>query len=223
MAEARRVLVTGASGGAGPGVLRAFLEAGWRVVGVSRREPPAEPEGVTWIRADLAGADAARAMVAEAVEALGGLDALVCLTGGFSSTPIEELTWDDFERQLGMSLRPTVEAVLAALPELRSSDAATIVTIGSQTALRPGGSTGPYGAMKGAVATWSLSLATALRGAGIRVNCILPGTIDTKANRESMPNAKRETWVSPRELGELIVFLSSPASAPLTGASIPVG
>ena len=223
MEAPRRALITGASGGAGGGVLASFLEAGWRVAGVSRGEPPDEPADVAWLRADLRDADAARAMVAEAVEALGGVDALVCLTGGFTSTPVDELRWADFERQLGMSLRPTVEAVLAALPELRRSEGGTIVTIGSQTALKPGGSTGPYAAVKGAVATWSLSLATALRGAGIRVNCVLPGTIDTEANRESMPNAKRETWVTPRELGDLIVFLSSPGSAPLTGATIPIG
>jgi NAD(P)-dependent dehydrogenase (short-subunit alcohol dehydrogenase family) len=224
MADGRRVLVTGASGGAGPGVLGAFLDHRWRVVAVARRDPPEEPEGVTWVQADLAGAEAARAMVAEAVDTLGGLDALVCLTGGFSSTPIDELGWGDFERQLAMSLRPTVEAVVASLPVLRQpDDEATIVTIGSQTALRPGASTGPYGAVKGAVATWSLSLATGLRSAGIRVNCVLPGTIDTEANRDTMPDAKRETWVSPRQLGELIVYLSSPVSAPLTGASIPIG
>jgi NAD(P)-dependent dehydrogenase (short-subunit alcohol dehydrogenase family) len=223
MAGARRVLITGASGGAGPGVLAAFLEAGWRVAAVSRREPPDDPADVSWVRADLTDAAAAERMVAKAVAALGGLDALVCLTGGFSSTPIAELSWADFERQLAMSLRPTVEAVLAALPELRQAGDATIVTVGSQTALRPGASTGAYGAVKGAVATWSLSLATGLRPADIRVNCILPGTIDTKANRASMPDAKRDTWVSPRELGELILYLSSPASRPLTGASVPIG
>ncbi len=223
MAGGRRVLVTGASGGAGAGVLGAFLDEGWRVVAVARRDPPDEPQGVTWVQADLTGEEAAREMVAEAVDTLGGIDALVCLTGGFSSTPIEELGWGDFERQLGMSLRPTVEAVLASLPVLRESEGATIVTMGSQTALRPGASTGPYGAVKGAVATWSLSLATGLRSAGIRVNCVLPGTIDTEANRAAMPDAKRETWVSPRQLGELAVYLSSPVSAPLTGASIPIG
>jgi NAD(P)-dependent dehydrogenase (short-subunit alcohol dehydrogenase family) len=52
---------------------------------------------------------------------------------------------------------------------------------------------------------------------------VLPGTIDTPANREQRPDAKRANWVDPRQLGELIRFLASPESAPLTGASIPVG
>lgn len=223
MADAGRVLITGATGGAGGGVLAAFLDAGWAVAAVTRRDPPDEPAGVTWVRADLRDAEAARRMVADAVAALGGLDALVCLAGGYSSAKLEELSWTDFEQQIGMSLRPTVESVLAALPELRKSEAGAIVTIGAQTALKPGRNAGPYAAAKAAVATWSLSLAAGLRPAGVRVNCVLPGTLDTEANRASLPDAKRDAWVDPRELGNLIVYLCSPASRPLTGTAIPIG
>jgi NAD(P)-dependent dehydrogenase (short-subunit alcohol dehydrogenase family) len=218
-----RVLVTGASGGAGSGVLAAFLGAGWRVAGVSRRDPPAEPPGVAWVRADIVDADSAERMVADAVAALGGLDALVCLAGGYSSAKLDDLSWGDFERQIATSLRPTVESVLAALPQLRESEAGSIVTIGAQTALKPGRNAGPYAAAKAAVATWSLALAAGLKADGVRVNCVLPGTIDTEANRSSMPDAKRDAWVDPRELGNLIVYLGSPASRPLTGTAIPIG
>jgi NAD(P)-dependent dehydrogenase (short-subunit alcohol dehydrogenase family) len=223
MADARRVLITGATGGAGGGVIAAFLDAGWRVAAVSRRDPPDEPADVTWVRADLADADAAQRMVADAVEALAGLDALVCLAGGYTSAKLEELSWADFEKQIGMSLRPTVESVLASIPELRRSDAGAIVTIGAQTAQKPGRNAGPYAAAKAAVATWSLALAAGLKPAGVRVNCVLPGTLDTEANRTSMPDAKRDAWVDPRELGNLIVYLCSPASRPLTGTMIPIG
>jgi NAD(P)-dependent dehydrogenase (short-subunit alcohol dehydrogenase family) len=223
MADAGRVLITGASGGAGGGVLAAFLDAGWQVAAVSRREPPDEPPGVSWVRADLADAAQARRMVADAVSATGGLDALVCLAGGYSSAKLEELSWADFEKQIATSLRPTVESVLAALPELRQSESGAIVTIGAQTALKPGRNAGPYAVAKAAVATWSLSLAAGLKSANVRVNCVLPGTIDTEANRASMPEAKRDAWVDARDLGTLIVYLCSPASRPLTGTAIPIG
>jgi NAD(P)-dependent dehydrogenase (short-subunit alcohol dehydrogenase family) len=223
MTDAGRVLITGASGGAGGGVIASFLEAGWKVAGVTRHVPPDDPGAVHWIRADLVDAQAAKRMVADAVAALGGLDALVCLAGGYSSAKLEELSWADFEKQIGTSLRPTVESVLAALPALRRSEAGAIVTIGAQTALKPGRNAGPYAAAKAAVATWSLSLAAGLKSAGVRVNCVLPGTLDTGANRESMPDAKRDAWVDPRDFGNLIAFLCSPASRPLTGATIPIG
>jgi NAD(P)-dependent dehydrogenase (short-subunit alcohol dehydrogenase family) len=218
-----RVLVTGATGGAGGGVLAAFLDADWHVAAVSRGGPPDEPSGVDWVRADIADAASAERMVADAVAAIGGLDALVCLAGGYSSAKLEELSWADFEEQIGKSLRPTVESVLAALPQLRQEEAGAIVTIGAQTALKPGRNAGPYAAAKASVATWSLSLAAGLKADGVRVNCVLPGTIDTEANRSSMPDAKRDAWVDPRELGNLIVYLGSPASRPLTGTVIPIG
>jgi NAD(P)-dependent dehydrogenase (short-subunit alcohol dehydrogenase family) len=223
MAAADRVLITGATGGAGGGVLTAFLEAGWRVAAVSRHDPPQGPPGVVWVRADIADAPAAQRMVADAVDALGGLDALVCLAGGYTSAKLEELTWADFDEQIAKSLRPTVESVLAALPHLRESADGAIVTIGAQTALKPGRNAGPYAAAKAAVATWSIALAAGLRTSGVRVNCVLPGTLDTEANRSSMPDAKRDAWVEPRELGNLIVYLCSPASRPLTGTAIPIG
>jgi NAD(P)-dependent dehydrogenase (short-subunit alcohol dehydrogenase family) len=218
-----RVLVTGATGGAGPGVLEAFLAAEWAVAAVSRGEPPADPPGVTWVRADLSSTSDARRAAAESVEALGGLDALVCLTGGFGMTPIDELSWGAFDEQLGIGLRPIVETVIACRSALEADGGGAIVTIGSQAALRPGPRVGPHAATKAAVIAWSASLAAALRPRGVRVNCVLPGTLDTPANRQSMPDTKRETWVTPRQLGNLLVFLCSPASSPMTGAAIPIG
>jgi NAD(P)-dependent dehydrogenase (short-subunit alcohol dehydrogenase family) len=223
MAAGQRVLVTGATGAAGPEVLGAFLDAGWRVAAVARGQPPTEPAGVTWVHADLTDSEQTRAAVDAAVNGLGGLDALVCLTGGFSATPIDRLSWADFETQMSRGLRPTVEAVLACRAALEADDGGAIVTIGAQTAQKPGGRVGPYAAAKAAVIAWSASLAVALRPRGVRVNCVLPGTIDTRANRESMPDVKRDTWVQPRALGRVIVFLCSPESAPLTGAAIPIG
>lgn len=223
MADAGRVLITGATGGAGSGVLAAFIDSGWRVAAVTRREPPDDRPGVAWVQADIVDADSAGRMVADAVAALSGLDALVCLAGGYSSAKLEDLTWADFETQIATSLRPTVESVLAALPELRRSEAGAIVTIGAQTALKPGRNAGPYAAAKAAISTWSVALAAGLKPSGVRVNCVLPGTIDTPANRDSMPDARRDSWVDPRELGNLLVYLCSPASRPLTGTAIPIG
>jgi len=221
-----RVLVTGASGALGGGVVAAFGAAGWQVAGTSRGEPPApdaDAPPVHWLRADLAEASGARSAVDGTVAAFGGLDALVCLVGGYEATPIDELSWTDVDRLLQLDLRPTVEAVVAACPALEASGAGAIVTVGAKSALSPGPRMSAYAAAKAAVIAFSASLAAELRPRGVRVNCVLPGTIDTPANREQMPDAKRAKWVDPRQLGELIRFLASPESAPLTGSAIPVG
>lgn len=217
-----RVLVTGASGAAGGGVVEAFLADGWQVAGTTRRVAPDDaPAGVTWIVTDLADEASARAGIAEAVEGLGGLDAVVCLAGGFRLTPIDEASWEDFAGLIDLDYRPTVVTVLAALPHL--GEGGSIVTIGAKAAQAPGPRSTAYTAAKAGVIAFSASLAAELRPRGIRVNCVLPGTIDTPANRESMPNAKTANWVTPRQLGELLRYLASPQSSPLTGAAIPIG
>jgi NAD(P)-dependent dehydrogenase (short-subunit alcohol dehydrogenase family) len=224
----RRVLVTGAGGAVAGGVLEALIESGWQIAGLTRDGSPGSAhEGVTWLGADLTDARAVHAAVEVASGSLGGLDALVCLAGGFRMTPIDEASWSDFEQLLSLDFRSTVEAVLAAIPFLASaaegSGDAAIVTIGARAAVTTPPRSGPYVAAKAAVVAWSGSLAAELRPRQIRVNCVLPGTVDTPANRESMPNAKTAAWVLPRRLGELIRFLADSASAPLTGAAIPIG
>lgn len=217
-----RVLVTGASGAAGGGVLEAFLAAGWQVAGTTRGTPPAdETDGVTWVSMDLADEESARAGTAQAVERMGGLDAVVCLAGGFRLTPVDEASWADFADLVDLDYRPTVVTVLAALPHL--AEGSSIVTIGAKAAQAPGPRSSAYVAAKAGVIAFSASLAAELRPRGIRVNCVLPGTIDTPATRESMPNAKTANWVTPRQLGELLRYLASPESSPLTGAAIPIG
>jgi NAD(P)-dependent dehydrogenase (short-subunit alcohol dehydrogenase family) len=66
------------------------------------------------------------------------------------------------------------------------------------------------------------SLAEELKADGITVNAVLPSTIDTPANRAEMPHADFATWVAPRALAEVILFLASDAGAPVTGALLPV-
>jgi NAD(P)-dependent dehydrogenase (short-subunit alcohol dehydrogenase family) len=56
----------------------------------------------------------------------------------------------------------------------------------------------------------------------VRVNCVLPGTIDTPANRAAMPEADARNWTPPAAIADVIVFLLSPGSAPVTGAFVPV-
>jgi NAD(P)-dependent dehydrogenase (short-subunit alcohol dehydrogenase family) len=203
-------------------VVDAFVAAGWQVAGATRGTPPDEArDGLTWVSMDVADEASARGGMDVAVERLGGLDALVCLVGGFRLTPIDESSWADFAALIDLNARPTVGAVLAALPHL--GEGGSIVTIGAKAAQAPGPRSSAYAAAKAGVIALSASLAAELRPRGIRVNCVLPGTIDTPTNRASMPNAKTATWVTPRQLGELIRYLASPESSPLTGAAIPIG
>jgi len=120
-----------------------------------------------------------------------------------------------------LNLLTAVNASHAALPHLLKSRAGRIVNIGAMGALQAGAGMGPYAASKAAVHRFTEALAAEQKGK-ITVNAVLPSTIDTAANRASMPNSDFGKWVKPQELAEVILFLISDAASAVTGALIPV-
>jgi NAD(P)-dependent dehydrogenase (short-subunit alcohol dehydrogenase family) len=80
-----------------------------------------------------------------------------------------------------------------------------------------------YSATKSAVMRLTESLADELRGERIRVNAVLPTTIDTPQNRAAMPGANTSLWVQPSEVAEAMAFLLSGAASGITGALLPIG
>ena len=84
------------------------------------------------------------------------------------------------------------------------------------------GGFGAYSASKSAVLRLSESLADELKPAGINVNCVLPGTIDTPQNRQERPSADHGKWVEPAAIADVILFLASDAARAVNGAAVPV-
>jgi NAD(P)-dependent dehydrogenase (short-subunit alcohol dehydrogenase family) len=212
------VLVTGGTGGLGTAVTTAFADAGWRVVVPYRSHAPS---GVVGVKADLADP----AQVASAVEvaaAEGPLRAVVHLAGGFAmGGRVHETTVEEFEAQFRTNLRPTYLVCAAAIPHLIAAGGGSIVCVSSRAALHPFPGAAGYVTSKAAVLALVNALDTEYRGDGIRVNAVLPGVIDTPANRESMPGS-RENWVDPADIAKTILFLASEGSSTISGAHIPV-
>jgi NAD(P)-dependent dehydrogenase (short-subunit alcohol dehydrogenase family) len=79
-----------------------------------------------------------------------------------------------------------------------------------------------YSASKSAVIRLTESLSAEYKDMGIRVNCIIPGTLDTPQNRADMPEADINDWVKPESLAQVILFLASDAARDVNGAALPV-
>lgn len=212
----RTALITGATGGLGGAVVERFASEGWDVLGVDKR-PAEDRENVRFVEADLFDSEAVDDAVAQAGA---DLRAVVNLVGGFAQggrvheTPIEE-----FERQFTLNLRPTYLVTAAAIPRMSTG---TVVCVGTRAALRPFPGAAGYVASKAALLAFVRALDAEYRDEGIRTNAVLPSVIDTPANRTSMPDADHEAWVAPGEIAEVIHFLSSDGSSPISGAEIPV-
>jgi NAD(P)-dependent dehydrogenase (short-subunit alcohol dehydrogenase family) len=223
--EGQIVLITGARGGLGTDVTKAFLEAGAWVVGSSRKIADsdfAHPR-FAGIPADLTNADEARKLAYAIIDRFRKMDALVHVTGGFAGgRPIHETddaTWDGM---LDLNLRAAFHTLRAVIPCMRKGGRGRIIAIGSRAALEPQAGIAAYGASKAALVSLVRTAALENRDAGITANVILPGTIDTEANRLSDPGGDHSRWVSPARLADLAVFLVSDAAAQVTGAAIPV-
>ncbi|MFZ2005252.1 MAG: SDR family oxidoreductase [Stellaceae bacterium] len=179
----KRAIVTGGSRGIGRAIALAFAEAGAHVSICARGAEALEaaraeiaPKRVTAHAAtcDLADGEAVARYIAEAAEALGGIDILVNNASGFGSTD-DEAGW---EKSLTVDLMATVRATRAATPFLEKSDAAAILNISSTSAFHPSVRSTPYGVAKSAIIQYTRNRAAALAPQRIRVNCIAPGSIE---------------------------------------------
>lgn len=149
---------------------------------------------------------------------------LACsLVGGWAGgASVEEL--DDlsvFDLMLKLNLRT---ATVVAREGLRHMGPAggRVVLVASRTALVPVAGQAAYSAAKAGVLSLVATLAEELRGSGRTANAIVPKVIDTPANRATMPDAAHDRWVPPEAIAEVIAWLGSAASWPVSGAAVPV-
>lgn len=219
------VLVTGANGGLGAYVTRAFLDAGATVVGSSRniRQTDFEHPSFTAQAAELATGKGARDLVDQVVGRFGRLDVLVHTVGGFAGgQSIVDIDDATYQRMLDLNLNSVFHILRAAINPLRQSGNGRLVAIGSRAAVEPGVLVGSYSASKAAMVSLIRTVALENKDAGLRANVVLPGTMDTPANRKAMPNADFSKWVQPASVASLITWLASDAGKDMNGAVIPV-
>lgn len=223
--KGKTALVTGASGGLGTHVTRALLEAGAKVAGLAPhiRQSDFDHPSFLALPAQISNAESARAVVDAAVARLGKLDILAHLVGGFAGgkrlDETDDATW---QRMFDLNLTSAFYALRAVIPHMRRAKAGRIIAIGSRAAVDPGPTIAAYNASKAALVSLIRTVALENKDAGITANVILPGTMDTPANRQSDPHADFSTWVQPATIANLIVWLASDQAKDVTGAVIPV-
>jgi NAD(P)-dependent dehydrogenase (short-subunit alcohol dehydrogenase family) len=219
------VLVTGANGGLGAYVTQAFLDAGASVVGVSRKIQQSDfaSPNFTAMPATLSSGEAAATLVKQVLTRFEKIDVLAHTVGGFAGgQPVAETDDATFQQMFDVNLNATFYILRAVIPTMRKAGGGSIIAIGSRAALEPGANVGAYSASKAAMVSLVRTVAAENQDAGITANSILPGTMDTPANRKAMPKADASKWVQPAAVASLIVWLASDAGKDVNGAAIPV-
>ncbi len=229
----RVAMVAGASGALGGALVGRLVATGARVAAVDRdperlaaglRAAGLEPgERLSAHGADLADAAAVAELVAGVVARHGRLDHLFNVAGTFGMAESVEATSEELWTRLwNANFVATLNACRAAAPWMKRQGAGTIVNVGSRASLHGDAGVAAYSIAKTAVVRLTESLAAEGKGQGVRVNCVLPHTLDTPANRAAMPDADPSTWVELDALVDALLFLSSPAARAIHGAAIPV-
>jgi len=221
--DGKVIVVTGASGALGKVVVEAALARGARVAGIDHAptQIPATPDRLELGGVDLTDAAQAGKAIDAVVSHFGRLDALVNIAGGFAFESVAEGDPRTWQHMYALNVLTALNASQLAIPHLAAAGAGRIVNVGAMGALQAGAGMGPYAASKAAVHRLTEALAAEWKGR-ITVNAVLPSTIDTAANRASMPKADFTKWVTPQELADVILFLISDAASAVTGALLPV-
>lgn len=229
-------IVTGAGSGIGAATARLFAAEGARVALVDR-----DAEGLRRVSAEIAGSLAIEADVSDNAQAHDGvalvmkhwgrIDVLMTAAGislGGTVDTIDEATWD---RTFAVNVKGSYLWIHHAIKPMIAAKSGTIVTVGSQLAQSSIGKNAAYIASKGAIASFTKTIAVDHAPQGIRINALMPGVIDTpmparSLQRQADPEASRAFWRQrhpmgrigqPEEVAKAALFLASDDSSFVTG------
>jgi NAD(P)-dependent dehydrogenase (short-subunit alcohol dehydrogenase family) len=223
---AGEIVVTGASGALGTGVVRALAASGRRVIAVDRDAARAQKAfaGLTGCRTlsfDISSGPDWQSALGDS-EIVGAVLVAGTWQGGKRMfEPGADTTWTTL---MSANLETARVSLQALLPRMVAAKAGSVVAVGSRVAVRPweGAHAAAYAASKAALVALVQAAAGEVLADGVRINAVLPSTIDTPANRSAMPKSDPSQWVSIESLSAVIAFLLSDAARDISGAALPV-
>jgi NAD(P)-dependent dehydrogenase (short-subunit alcohol dehydrogenase family) len=221
--EGKTVVIAGGSGGLGQSVVPAFKKAGAKVITADLHPEAGLVDDGTAMKVDVTDEHDVRRLVEEVQRREGRIDVLVNLVGGFAMGRVVETDMTVWNRMLTMNLTAAFILSKAVLPSMLERRAGRIIHIAARAAVEPFPGAAAYVVSKAGLAALIRALSLEISGSGVTVNGVLPTTIDTQANRHSMPDADVSKWVKPDSIAQLIGFLVSENAAQLNGALIPIG
>jgi NAD(P)-dependent dehydrogenase (short-subunit alcohol dehydrogenase family) len=239
----KTVLVTGGSRGIGAATASAFLDLGARVVVASRRAPAEdepisrllhqEPTRVCWCECNVGDADAVENLVRTVVDRFGRIDVLVnnAATNPYLG-PVTKADLPAWDKTFAVNVRGAFIAAKAAFLASMATYGGAIVNVASIGGLRPGSDVGVYNVTKAALIMLTRQLASEMGSAGVRVNAVAPGLIRTQFSQGLWSEEERLQRVlqsnplgrlgEPKEVADVIVFLSSGAASYVNGEVITI-
>jgi NAD(P)-dependent dehydrogenase (short-subunit alcohol dehydrogenase family) len=222
------VLVTGGTGALGRAVSGAFIACDAKVVSsyvIDREIEELKKESrsaLELIKADVTKEEEVEKLVLSVISKYDRIHVLVNVVGGYlGGKSVSELDEKEWDLMMTMNLKSAFLISKHVIPQMVSAKYGKIMHVSSRTGLKSSGYDSAYAASKSGLIRLVESLSEEVKESNINVNCIMPSTIDTEANRRAMPTADHSKWVKPQDLANVVLFLCSDEANVITGAAIP--
>lgn len=195
------VVITGGTGGLGKGIVRVLSNEGATVCVVSASSST-DINNCTF-KADVRSENQVNEVIEKIVKNFGKIDVLINCAGVYSGKPYEECTEKDYENVMDINLKGIFLTTRAVLPVMKKQKSGFIINVGSKISHNTNLSSNQvlYATSKYAVEGMSFALNKELKDFGIRVSCLMPGTIST------YPTLKADNLLSSYEIGNLISMM----------------
>jgi NAD(P)-dependent dehydrogenase (short-subunit alcohol dehydrogenase family) len=222
------VLLTGGTGALGRAITAAFIASDAKVVSsyvIDREIEQLKKESkavVELIKTDVTKEEEIEKLVLSVISKYGRIDVLVNVVGGYlGGKSVSELDEKEWDLMMTVNLKSAFLISKHVIPQMVSSKYGKIMHVSSRTGLKSSGYDSAYAASKSGLIRLVESLSEEVKDSNINVNCIMPSTIDTEANRRAMPTADHSKWVKLQDLANVVLFLCSDEANVITGAAIP--
>lgn len=224
----QHVIVTGAGGALGASVCAALVASGARVLATDRKRTAldalraelAHHERLNVAEADLSTGAHVEALFDAAERGGGALDGAVHCVGAFAAASLVDTDDETLDRMLQANFVAAARVLRAALRRMQPRGRGRVVAIVGLAAEAPSPGAAAYGASKAALAHLIRSAAAAARSCGVTVNGVMPGTMDTPANRAAMPHADPAGWVSTATVAKAVASLLGDAGEGVSGTLV---
>jgi NAD(P)-dependent dehydrogenase (short-subunit alcohol dehydrogenase family) len=209
----KTAIVTGANGNLGEAVVKKFIDNGFHVIGTVRhkQEPKTGNEkNAEEAELDLLHEEDCRKFVEEVVDKNNVIDVAVLTAGGFTMGDIANTKTSDIYKQYQLNFETAYNIACPVFTQMMKQNKGRIFLIGSRAGLdtKKGKGVVAYSLSKSLIFRLAELMNAEAKGKKVVVSVIVPSTIDTPQNRESMPDADFSAWVLPFEIAEVIYFYS---------------
>lgn len=212
-------IVTGASGNLGQAVVHKFLAEGFKVIGTVIPDDPVPLEisnnNFEKKIVDLGKEEDAHTFISSVITENKIIDVAVLTVGGFAMGKIADTKTADILKQYKLNFETAYNTARPVFIQMMKQNSGHIFLIGSKPGLSAGNSKGmvAYGLAKSLIFRLAELMNDEAKGSNVVTSVIVPSTIDTPQNRESMPDAKFDNWVKPEAIADIIYFYCTDAAS----------